>query len=155
MWLWLQDTPLALWVAESIWPYPIILSLHAIGLAAAVGVFAMRDLRLLGLYRGLQPAAFLQIGKLGWAGFTLNAITGSLLFISQADTFAHSTPFLVKISCIFVAMLLTTVLQAKLRGPLAAVGGDDRLPGATRLLALGSLLLWLSAIVAGRLIAYL
>ena len=155
MWLWLQDTSLALWVGESIWAYPVILSLHAIGLATAVGVFWMRDLSLLGACPGLPPVAFLQIGKLGFGGFVLNAMSGSLLFISQADTFAHSTPFLVKISCIAVAMVLAVCIQSRLRGSLAENAGNVPVPGTLRLLALVSLLLWLTAIIAGRLIAYL
>lgn len=151
----LENTTVALWVGESLWGYPFLLSLHVIGLAVVVGIFATRDLRLLGLFPGLHPAAFLPLSKLGWVGFVINAISGFLLFTSQAVTFVNNTAFLVKIGCILAGMALAGVIQARLRGELAASHGTVVISGSTRLIALFSLSLWLGAIIAGRLIAYL
>ncbi len=151
----LENTSVALWVGESLWAYPILLVLHSVGLAIVVGIFAMRDLRLLGLFSGLQPAAFLPLSKLAWIGFIINAISGILLFTSQAVTFVSSTPFLLKISCIVAGMVLAGVIQSRLRGELANSGDDAVISGPTRLIALVSLLFWMAAIVAGRLIAYI
>ena len=58
MFLWLENTPVALWVSLSLWAYPMLLSVHIVGLAMVVGLFSMRDLRLLGLFPQLQPSAF-------------------------------------------------------------------------------------------------
>jgi len=44
----LQESSFGLWVAESIWAYPIILTLHTVGLALLVGPSAFLDLRVLG-----------------------------------------------------------------------------------------------------------
>ena len=147
MWEWLENTPVATWVGESLWAYPLWLSLHVIGLAIVVGIFAVRDLRLLGLFRGLAPQAFLAIGKVAWSGFIINAVSGLFLFSSQASTFVHSKPFLIKIACIASGMIIAAVIQARLRAGKTA--------GATRVLGLLSLFAWSGAIVAGRLIAYL
>ena len=150
----LENTLVALWVGESLWGYPLLLSLHVIGLAVVVGIFSMRDMRLLGLFSGIQPAAFLPLSKLAWTGFIVNAISGVLLFTSQAVTFVNNTPFLLKISCIAVGMVLAGVIQSRLRGELALDTGECEISGSTRLIALVSLSFWLAAIVAGRLVAY-
>jgi len=151
----LENTSLALWVGGSLWAYPILLSVHIIGLAIVVGIFSMRDLRLLGMFPGLQPAAFLPLSKLAWIGFIINAISGILLFTSQAVTFVSSIPFLLKIGFIVAGMAVAGVIQSRLRGELAAANGDVVISRSTRHIALVSLFLWMAAIVAGRLIAYI
>ncbi len=155
MFLWLENTSVAIWVGGSLWAYPVLLSLHIVGLATVVGIFSMRDLRLLGLFTGLQPAAFLPLSKLAWIGFIINAVSGILLFTSQAVTFINSTPFLLKISSIVAGMTLAGILQSRLRGELATSNGDVVISRSTKQIALVSLSFWLAAIIAGRLIAYI
>ena len=154
MFEWLENSPVAIWVGESLWAYPFWLSLHAVGLAIVVGVFAMRDFKLLGMFDGIDATAFLPVIKFAWAGFAINAISGFFLFTSQASFFVTSKPFLIKISFIFVAAILAAVTQNKLRVALAA--GPEFAPGASvKVIAALSLTLWFGAVVAGRLIAYL
>lgn len=155
MFSWLENTAVALWVGESLWGYPILLAMHAVGLAVVVGIFAMRDLRLLGLFSALPATAFLRLSKLGWAGFGVNATSGILLFTSQATTFVASVAFLSKIGCIITGMTLAGVIQARLRAELSADTGDMVVSASTRLIAAISLCVWTGAIIAGRLIAYL
>lgn len=155
MFSWLENTSVALWVGGSLWGYPSLLALHAVGLAVVVGIFAMRDLRLLGLFPAIPPKAFLALSKLGWIGFIVNAVSGVLLFTSQAVTFVGNIPFLIKISCIIAAMVLAGVIQARLRVELGAGSAAVVISDSTRIIAAISLSLWVGAIVAGRLIAYL
>ena len=153
MFIWLENTDLAMWVGLSLWAYPSLLALHIVGLAVVVGIFAMRDLSLLGVARGVLPAQFVIPVRLAFAGFVLNAISGFLLFTSQASIFAASTAFQVKISCIVIGMLLAWRIQRR----LSASGGEgeDATVASTYWLAAASLACWLLAISAGRLIAYL
>ena len=155
MFEWIENTSVAIWVGESLWAYPFMLSLHVMGLAVVVGIFSMRDMRLLGMFKGLKPAAFLSLGKLAWVGFIVNAISGTFLFTSQATTFVHSTPFLLKITCIAAGMVLAAVIQARLRGELAGSGPEAAISVSTKLIAAVSLSLWAAAIITGRLIAYI
>lgn len=145
----LEQTGLARWVGESLWGYPILLSMHIVGLAVVVGIFVVRDLRILGLFEGIPGDALAALTKLGWTGFLINALSGVALFSSQATVFIQSTPFLTKIGSIFCAAVCGVVLQRR-----AALGGAA-LSGMAKAVAALSLLFWVSAIVAGRLIAYL
>ena len=54
MFEWLETTAPAIWVGESLWGYPIMLGCHVVGLAIVVGLFMMRDLRLLGFFQGIS-----------------------------------------------------------------------------------------------------
>lgn len=154
MFAWLETTPIAMWVGLSLWAYPMLLAVHIVGLAIVVGIFSMRDMRLLGMFPGLQPAAFLPLSRLAWVGFIINAISGILLFTSQAVTFVNNTPFLIKIVAILAGMILAGVIQSRLRSEVAGAGTVAEISGSTRTIAVASLACWLTAIIAGRLIAY-
>lgn len=157
MFEWLESTPVALWVGVSSWAYSFLLSLHIVGLATVVGIFSVRDMRVVGMFSGLNPTAFLPISKLAWAGFGLNAGSGLLLFSSQAVTFTESIPFYVKIGAILIAMVLAGIIQTRLRGELAGqetVQETIVVSTPTRMIAGLSLCTWTIAIIAGRLIAY-
>lgn len=154
--MWLEETRLALWVGESLWGYPIMLSLHVVGLAVVVGIFVMRDLRLLGWFDGISYTALSGLIKLGWLGFVINALSGAALFSSQASVFVESTPFLLKIGSILLAAICAAILQTRTRDLGASWDSAEGSPSASvRGIALLSLFFWISAIVAGRLIAYL
>jgi hypothetical protein len=155
MFEWLENTTAALWVGESLWGYPIMLGLHAVGLAIVVGTFLMRDLRLIGCFEGIQYESLDGLRKLGWSGFAVNAISGCFLFSSQATTFATSTPFLLKIAMIFIAAVLAAVIQNRMRDEATSWDGTGAVTGSVRVLAVASIAMWMGAIIAGRLTAYL
>lgn len=156
MFEWLEYTPVAIWVGESLYGYPFMLSMHAIGLAIAVGIFAMRDLRLLGCFDGIQFASFGRFAQLGWFGVVINVISGVFLFTSQATTFASSTPFLLKISMIFLAVICAAIIQNRVRAEASTWDRAGSVAsGSVRLLATASIVLWTGAIISGRLVAYL
>ena len=143
---WLEGTAGAQWVGDSLWGYPILLGLHVVGLAIFVGIVVMLDLRLLGSFKGLRVESFLPVMKFAWIGFVINAISGTLLFASQATIFVTDTQFLLKIGLVFVGAVTAGVIQHKIRNSEGA---------NCRALAAFSLVAWIGAIVTGRLIAYL
>ena len=93
----LEESALALWVGESLWGYPIMLSLHAVGLSIVVGIFTMLNLRILGLLKDIELSTFKSLYQLSWVGLVINTTSGFSLFSSQATYFVTSKPFLIKI----------------------------------------------------------
>lgn len=149
----LESTNLARWVGESFYAYPALLACHIVGLAIVVGIFSMRDLKLLGLFPDLDIRVFSQLNKLAMTGFSINVISGLLLFSSQASYLATSVPFLTKIICIAAAMSVAVQLRPTV---LATVSGDAQYSTSKfKILAALSLAIWTGAIIAGRLIAYI
>jgi hypothetical protein len=153
---WLETTALAIWVGESLWGYPIMLGMHAIGLAIVVGIFIMLDLRMLRVIRGVSFYAFLSLYRLAWIGLVFNALSGSALFTSQATTFVESAPFLIKISAVIAGVIVGILIQRRLKLRAADWDtADTNFESADTALATLSLVCWIGAIFAGRLIAYL
>lgn len=152
---WLERTALADWVAASLWGYPLMLSLHVMGLAVVVGVSWMQSFRLLGLLGDVQFRALASLSRLARVGLLVNVLSGLALFSSQATIFIESVPFLTKISAIAVGVVVGLPLQNTLKRN-ALAWDESAAPGAgIRVAAILSFLCWAAAIVAGRLIAYL
>ncbi len=152
---WLENTRLALWVAESMWGYPIMICLHAIGLGVVVGTLVMVDLRVLGAFRGIPYSSLRGLMKLAWAGFVVNLISGLSLFTAQATVFIENIPFLIKLPAIFLAICVAGIMQHRLQLNASAWDSNIAVDTNIKLLAVISVLLWLTAMVAGRLTAYL
>ena len=153
---WLEYTSLSIWVAESIWGYPIMLSLHIIGLAVVVGIFTVYNFRLLGLFNSLEFEPFLDFFRLAWLGLLVNVVSGFTLFSSQATFYVTNIPFLVKIFSIIAGSLLAFKIQLRLQSNVNAWDKTTAQPtNKDHSFAVISLALWTSAIFGGRLIAYL
>ncbi|HVE66313.1 MAG TPA: hypothetical protein VNC59_07005, partial [Thermoanaerobaculia bacterium] len=81
-WLaWLERTPFAAAMRESLWLYPTVETAHIVGFVVLVGAAAMFDLRLLGFSRHL-PVDGTARHLLPWSRASLLLVvpTGLLLF---------------------------------------------------------------------------
>ncbi len=150
----LETSGLATWVAESLYAYPIVLGLHAIGLAIVVGLLIYVDLRLLNFLGDIPLSALLGPMKLAWFGFAVNALSGFALFASQATYIIYSPPFLIKIGLVILGGSIAFYLQRQTTKKVADWEADS-VPSSVKAAAAISLLCWMGAITAGRLIAYL
>ncbi len=146
-----QDSAFSHWAQSSL--YPIVITLHAIGLAILVGLLAVIDLRVLGYARQIALPALRPLMKVVWIGFWINAASGAVLFGIDAKKDFHSGLFRSKLTLIAAGLILAKLIESKVLGS----GGDSRElePGTrTKWLALVSLLCWTGAVVSGRLLAY-
>jgi len=151
----LQDSGLAAWVREapSIWAYPLIIFLHSAGLALVVGPGIVIDLVILGFAPGLELAPMNKLFRFMAAGFWLNLASGVLLTIADATTMVVNPIFLIKMTAIGLALAVTFLIKKKVfRDPLI---GTRPVAANGKFLAVASLILWMAAITAGRLTAYL
>jgi hypothetical protein len=149
----LQNSGIAHWAQTS--AYPIIITLHALGLAILVGFLTLIDLRVLGFATQLPLPALRQLMKAVWIGFWINAVSGAMLFAVDARKDFHSDLFRFKLTVIAIGLVLARVIESSVLR-VAAAGAPAGAPLAARakLLALISLLCWTMAIVSGRLLAY-
>jgi hypothetical protein len=153
---WLEATPLAEWVRVSALGYPLVITLHSIGLAVLVGLAWTIDMRILGYFRGIPFSSLRPMFRISWVGFWINAISGGVLFTSQAaSNYVHNVPYLTKMFFVVAGTISVAVLQGSVRRLGEQVGADVAIPQSTRVWAVLSIIFWLAAIVTGRLIAYL
>jgi hypothetical protein len=151
---WLQSTWLGVLVAESLWGYPLFETIHSIGMAMLIGSLGLINLRVLGFKRELPLIATSQLLPLAWLGFTLNAVSGSLLFTSDAVYFFGSYTFRIKMVFVILAGLNAALLGRRVFRDAAGAAPVEP-SGGTKTIAFTSLLFWFGAACAGRLIAYL
>ena len=150
----LQESALGHAMRSSLALYPAVEILHILGFVVLVGSILALDLRLLGLGRAIpiQPMAQLLL-PLSRFGFLLAISMGLLLFSADAAHVVRNPAFQTKLLLIAAALVNIAIAHA---GPWrrVAVWGAEA-PAGAKITALVSLLLWLSVVCAGRLIAYL
>jgi hypothetical protein len=140
---------------ESLWLYPAVEVAHITGLAVLVGTIAMFDLRLLGIGRSM-PVRALSGFLLPWTLGSLLLIvpSGLMMFSAHAADFIDNPAFKVKMLLLLCAGTNAALFRTGVYQGVAAwdVGADP--PRRARVQALLSLVLWISIISCGRLIAY-
>jgi hypothetical protein len=145
---WLSGSPLGEWVSGSTWVYPGLLFVHTLGLGILVGLNSAVGLRLLGFAPQIPVADMEPLFPYMWAGFWVNAVSGSVLFVADAPKKAANPSFIVKLVLIAVAVVVMRALRREAFPPSGVPSSR------ATLLAAASLVLWTGAITAGRLMAY-
>jgi len=150
----IESSGFSQWVKQSgsLWAFPGILLAHTYGMAVLVGIIAGIDLRILGLMPAVPLAPLRRLMPLVWVAFWVNAVTGTMLLAADATSKMRNLDFGIKMAFIVLAVVTQRVIQKR-------VFGDpdlDRQPFSSnaKMLAVASLVCWLGAITAGRLLAY-
>ena len=104
---WLNDTPISVYLRESDWPFPIIETIHILGLGFSVGTIMWLDLRLLGLAMRDAPVVDVIEQLEPWAigGFTVMFVSGSLLILSEPLKCYNTVAFRIKVVLLILAAL--------------------------------------------------
>ena len=154
---WLQASALGHFMRESgPWTYAIVNLAHVLGISTLFGSILVLDLRLLGLGRRVPLSAVSTAAvPVATAGFLLAAATGAGLLATKATEYLGNPFLLIKFPAI--ALGLVNVAVFKRSRAWQAHHTRDLSQDEQRLLAIMgglSLLCWLTAITAGRMIAY-
>ena len=140
---------------ESLWLYPAIEIVHIVGIALLFGSIAVLDMRLLGVSRNVSVRS-LAGHVLPWtaASFLLIVPSGLAMFVAYASELIASPLFVAKICLIMAAGVNAAVFHAGVFRGAAAWDAEVPPPPEARAAAAISLLLWVSVIACGRLLAY-
>ena len=151
--IWLESTALSQWVvgSPSMFAFPGILAVHAVGMAFAVGICLALDLRVLGVAPGVQIAEMRRFVPIVWVAFWLNAISGVLLLIGYPTKALTNPVFYLKLLLIGLGLMLFRRIGRRVFTDTSADGPQAP---ALRRLAVISLVCWVGAITAGRFLAY-
>lgn len=146
----LEQSAPASYLRTARWGYAAVNAGHIFGIALLVGGILPLDLRLLGLWPGIERRALARVlVPVAATGFLIAVATGLMLFSVRAQEYASLTVLQVKLA--IIAMGLLAALMAHVRYGLWL----DRAPSGS-LVHVGavSLLAWISALACGRLIAF-
>jgi len=150
---WLQTTPIASAIGENEILFPWIESVHVLAIVLVVGTISIVDLRLLGIAsRDLTVRRVMRdVIPYTWGAFAVAAITGSLMFSSDAVHYGHNRLFQGKLVLLALAGLNLGLFH--LIGVRDIERWDDKganTPIAAKAAATVSLLLWVGVVALGR-----
>ena len=142
-----------------LWLYPAVEIVHIVGIGLLFGSIVVFDLRLLGFSRNISVKR-LASHVLPWSAgsFLLIVPSGLLLFIAHASEFIESEVFVIKMLLILAAGVNAGLFHT-VTFRTADVWDAEEMrklppPPSARLAGGLSLLIWLSVIACGRLLAY-
>jgi hypothetical protein len=152
----LEASGLATRIRDSLWLFPLIESTHVIGLTMVFGTIAIIDLRLLGIastQRSFKRMAS-DILKWTWAAFALTALTGSLMFITNARVYYHNFFFRTKMLLLVLSGINMLFFELTAGRTIHRWDEARSAPPAGKAVAALSIALWISIIFMGRLIGF-
>jgi hypothetical protein len=150
---WLENTFGWVQEADSLFAYPMILTVHTFGLAFLVGISVAISLRILGVGKALPLAPLERFFPLMVFGFWCNVITGALLFAPEATRWAFNPDFLLKMFFVFAGMYLIHLTRVTVFHDEAVLRSGT--PTArSKAIAGAQIAVWVMAITTGRLTAY-
>ena len=145
---------------EWLWLYPSVEIVHIVGIALLFGSIAVLDLRLLGFSQKTLSVRRLARHVLPWtaASFLLIIPSGLLMFVAHATDFISSPVFVTKLCLIMLAGVNAALFHAIAMRTADVWDTEDmrdlRPPPSVRFAGAASLLIWISVIACGRLLAY-
>jgi hypothetical protein len=154
---WLFASAAGVAIRENELLFPWIESFHVIAITLVVGSIAIVDLRLIGvtyldramtrLTRDVLPCT--------WTAFTFAALTGGLLFTSNAVNYAHNFYFQMKILFLLLAGVNMLAFQFIFSRDIERWDTTpDATPLRARLAGGASLALWIGVVAFGRWIGF-
>jgi hypothetical protein len=149
---WVQYSAPLVAMRDSPWVFPVIATIHLIGLTMIGGAVLLVDLRLLGLGLRRQPVALLARDAEKWLlrGLVVAMSTGILLFMCFATKYYYLTFFWVKMAALIVVVALTFSVRRR----ITAADETQLNPATGRLVAVISLTLWTTVALGGRYIGF-
>lgn len=154
---WLEQTSVGAAVRQSLWLFPLIETVHLLGMAALVGTISAFDFRLLGwMLRGQRVSQLVRrLLPWAWAGFAIQLITGTLLFSSEAVKVYTNPAFHLKMFLLFLAGVHALVFHLTVYRNVAAWDDSAAPPASAKVAGIISLLLWTGIVAAGRFIGFI
>jgi hypothetical protein len=154
---WIQLTAFFTALRGSANVYPIVLSLHMIGIAFFGGMILMTDLRLLGWALRKRSVADVinqfRVPK-RW-GLLLTATCGILMAGSKAEEYYYNAFFRTKLILFAVVIVTELVFYRSVYANPEVLDRTPSAPANAKLAAAISMLLWISIACCGRGIGYI
>jgi len=149
---WCESSAIGESIRDSRWLFPVIESLHLLGLAVIGGSVLVVNLSLLGLGLGRRSVTQLWHDVQPWFAGSLAVMlaSGFLLFTSEAVKLYYHEAFWVKMTALFLSIVFTSTVQRR----TALAGPDDVSTMRSRAVGAISMLLWTLVGVGGRWIGF-
>ena len=152
---WVDAFPSSIAMRESLYAFPVLLTVHLISLAMFAGLVVMMDLRLLGVaYRG-TPFSEVQARLFPWqmVGMAVTSLAGLLLFYAQPMRYFGKVLYWIKMALIVLAGVNALLFHFTTYRSIAKWDTAGPPLGA-KVAGVLSLAMWAGIVAFGRLTAY-
>ena len=148
----LQNSALAMYIHNYKPAFTTIELIHVAAVSLVIGTIAIVDLRLIGLASTKRPFRELARATLPWTwtAFAIAAVSGALLFISQATEYFGKTVFLVKLFVLLLAGINMLVFELITARSAQEWEFNAVPPRPARLAGAISLSCWVLIVLSGR-----
>jgi hypothetical protein len=146
--IWIQDAAFSTWIRESDWAIFAILIVHTLGMAFLAGTGITVVIRVLGVAPGVPIMLLARLMPVMAIGLVTAILSGILLVLGYPAKALTNPLFYIKLTMLVAAWVVSRSLFRQF------VAAADVVSAKTKRLAVGSLLLWLFVIVAGKFLAY-
>ena len=140
-------------VLDNPWVWPICEVFHFVGLCLLFGTVLLVNLRLLGFVKGVAFADVNRLLPFAMVGLALNILTGMLFFLAAPDQYTQNPAFVWKIALMLIAGV--SLLYPTMSDQAGRLTPEGRAPLTGRIIAVGSICLWVGVIFLGRFLPYL
>jgi hypothetical protein len=155
--IWLVHTLRAHNVAHAVmtswWGWPTAESIHFIGLSLLVGCIGAFDLRLLGIGKRIPIAALHRLIRWGLLGFAINVVSGLAFLATEPEQYVYNPSFHFKVLFLAIAGVNAVTFYVVPYRRATRPGVVDA-PRSAKVIAAVSLCMWMSVIVAGRMLTF-
>jgi hypothetical protein len=151
---WLGSTPLSVGIQSRLWLTPLLQSIHITMIGIVFVSMLNVALRVLGKLRADEPLAevWRRSAPWFWGALVVMAATGLILTIGEPVRQATALSFWLKMSLLVVGISSALYFGRTVAATAGAPEGARS--GGARLVAVATILLWLTIIFLGRSIAY-
>jgi len=156
IWESIEYSPMGVSIAESLWAFPMVETVHVMALVTVLGTLLVMDLRMLGWASTAVPIRKVSEDTLKWTwmAFVLAAITGTILWVSKAHSYMINPYFLTKMGLMAVAGLNMLFFHFVTYKTVDQWDTAASPPAAVKLSAVLSLVLWIVIVFCGRAIGF-
>lgn len=149
---WFYDLPTGALMRDVAFMFPMMETLHFLGLSTLVGSIAIVDLRILGVGRAMPFGPMLRLIPLAVAGLVINIVSGFFMFTTDPYMYWPNPAFRIKLVLVLIAAANALWFMYAEQRKIAALGIDERPDTSARVVALVSIILWILIILLGRLL---
>jgi hypothetical protein len=155
--IWLQNTPLFVFIREAVYGYPTALAFHLVFISVSAAMIVTTDLRLLGwAFRSYSVSEIvnqLRIPKR--IGFLFAAGCGFLIFGIKSEEYYYNAFFRVKLLLFLMVAVHALVFRRSVYNRAHELDSVNPPPTRAKLAAGISLFLWICIACVGRGIGYI
>jgi hypothetical protein len=144
---------IAAWVNLKPWVWPMMETLHFIGLGVLFGVVLIVNMRMLGMMKTVPFAALHALLPVGIVAFAVNLFTGMGFFVGTPGQYTQNIAFYGKVVLMLAAA--ANILYLTVFDDVWNLGPEDEVPFTAKVIAGSGILLWLGVIFFGRMLPFI